>query len=186
MRPGGARLARRALPLLLLAAAARADARAEELDRMFALLKQAPSEEVARVVEARIRALWAGAASPVVGLLMQRGARDAEAQDWPAALADYDAALDLEPDFAEAWSRRASVRFMMGDLAGAARDLREVLRREPRQFDALALLSRLADERGDHAAALHAWEAVLALSPRTPGGEERLRELRRKALGEAM
>lgn len=187
---------RRAFLALLLAAPALAQPRSparpqsasrkEELDRLFELLKQAPSEEVAAPVEARIRRMWNGAASPAVGLLVQRGMRNMDAQAWTSALEDFDAALDLAPDFAEGWNKRATARFMMGDLDGAVRDIQEVLRREPRHFIALAALSTIAEERRDFPAALRAYEAALAINPKMRGGEERLRELKQKTYGEEM
>jgi predicted TPR repeat methyltransferase len=73
----------------------------------------------------------------------------------------------------------------MGDVAAAARDLQEALRLEPRHFGALITLSSLQEQAGDAQAALRSMEAVLALHPRLRGGEARLRELRRKAEGDA-
>ena len=179
---------RRAFLAMLIAAPALAQPAAQkaELDRLFDLLKQAPSEEAAALVEARIWRIWNGAASPAVGLLVQRGMRNMDAQAWSTALEDFDAALDLAPDFAEGWAKRASARFMMGDLDGSVRDIQEVLRREPRHFGALAALSTIAEERRDYPAALRAYEAALAINPKMRGGEERLRELKKKALGEEM
>jgi tetratricopeptide (TPR) repeat protein len=179
---------RRAFLALLIAAPALAQTAAQkaELDRLFELLKQAPSEEVAAPVEGRIWRIWNGAASPAVGLLMQRGMRNMDAQAWAPALEDFDAALDLAPDFAEGWNKRATTRFMMGDLDGAVRDIQEVLKREPRHFGALAALSTIAEERRDDMAALRAYEAALAINPKMRGGEERLRGLKQKAYGEEM
>lgn len=179
---------RRAFLALLLATPVLAQPAPQkaELDRLFELLKEAPSAEAAAPVEAHIWRIWNGAASPVVGLLVQRGMRNMDAQAWSAALEDFDAALDLAPDFAEGWHKRATARFMMGDLDGAVRDIQEVLRREPRHFGALAGLSSIAEERRDYPAALRAYEAALAINPKMRGGEERLRELKQKAYGEEM
>ena len=64
-------------------------------------------------------------------------------------------------------------------------DLRRALALEPRHFGALASLSQLLEEAGDAAGAFRAMEAAIALHPRLRGGEARLRELRRRAFGEA-
>ncbi len=188
------------LPIVLLAAgpalgqgggtapagAARgAEARQAELDRAFEALKAAPDERGAALVEARIRALWAQAASPSVTLLLRRGVRNVEANLPAEALEDFDAALTLDPRFAEAWYLRAQAYGRAGDAAGAARDLQEVLRLEPRHWPALMSLAGLQEERGEAAAALRSVEAALAIHPRMSGGQDRLRELRRKAEGDA-
>lgn len=161
------------------------EARRAELDRAFEALKAAPDEGAARLVEHRIRQLWSQAASPAAALLLRRGMRNIEAQLPDEALEDFDAALVLDPGFAEAWHLRAQANVRAGDAAGAARDLQEALRLEPRHWPSLATLSTLQEEGGDAAAALRSLEAALAINPKMPGGQERLRELRRKAEGDA-
>ena len=47
-------------------------------------------------------------------------------------------------------------------------------------------LATIQEERGDFEGALRSVEAVLALNPKMQGGEERRRELRRRAFGEEM
>lgn len=163
-----------------------AEARAAELDRAFEALRSAPDEHGAAMVEHRIRMLWSQAASPSVTLLLRRGMRNMEANLPAEALEDFDAALTLEPGFAESWHLRAQAHARTGDPAAAARDLQEALRLEPRHWAALLSLSALQEERGDAAAALRSLEAALAINPRMPRGAERLREIRRNAEGDAL
>lgn len=187
---------RRALPLLLLAAASAdaawaqtprgPDARRAELDRAFAALRDAPDAAGAALVESRIRALWAQAASPAVLLLLRRGLRNLEAEQPAEAVEDLDAALVLGPDNADAWHLRAQAHARAGDRAAAAADLREALRLEPRHWAVLLTLATLQEERGDAAGALRSVDAALAIHPKLAGGEERRRGLRRKAEGDAL
>lgn len=179
------------LPGLALAQAApgRPDAAAQrraELDRLFAALKDAPDVSGARMVEGRIRAVWAQAISPAAQLLLRRGARNLNASEAAEALEDFDAALVLEPAAPDVWLMRARALALLGDRAAAARDIQEALRLEPRHFGALLQLSELLEEAGDAAGALRSLEAALALHPRMPGGEERRRELRRRAEGDEL
>ena len=154
------------------------------LDTMLGALKVAPTDELAETLEGQIREAWSNQASPAVKLLLSRGAREMEEGAGGEAVDSYDAALDLEPDLLEAWRGRAQARMRIGDAAGAVRDIQEVLRREPRHFAALEDLSRIAESRGDWRGALAAWQKAMELSPRTPGGKDRLRDLERRALGE--
>ena len=162
------------------------EARRTELDRACAAHRTAPDEAGATFVEGRIRQLWASAATPSVSLLMNRGLRNMQANQPGDALEDFDAALTLAPEFPEAWLLRAESYARNGDPAAAARDLQEVLRLEPRHWVALLSLATLQDERGDPAAALRSVQAALAINPRMPGGEKRLRDIRRKAEGEEL
>ncbi len=192
---GAMRAALVALPLLLVPVLAlgqsvpapnRAqESRRAELDSLFEGLKGAPDDAVATMMEGRIRALWVEQASPATVLLLRRGVRNLAARTHDEALEDFDAAIVLSPSSAEAWHQRAQAFAALGDPASAARDLQEALRLEPRHFGALLTLSMLQEEASDARAALRSMEAALALHPRLRGGAARLRELRRKAEGDA-
>jgi tetratricopeptide (TPR) repeat protein len=162
------------------------EAKKAELDQLFEALRTAPDEGGAAMVEARIRMAWSQQVSPAAGLLLRRGIRNMEAQVPEEAVEDFDAALTLQPEAAEAWALRARALTALGDSAAAARDLQEALRLEPRHFGALLALSELQDEGGDAAGALRSLQAALAIHPKMPTGEARLRELRRKAIGEEL
>jgi tetratricopeptide (TPR) repeat protein len=154
------------------------------LDKMLADLKSASSEQEAAALEGAIGRAWINAGSAAVTLLMGRGQRDLAAGANQEALDDFDAATALAPTVAETWHRRALAEFALGDTAGAIRDIEETVRREPRHFAAFETLSRIAESRHDWMGAYKAWQKVLELDPKTPGGEDRLRDLRRRALGE--
>lgn len=179
---------RRALLLALVAtpAAAQTPSRATQLDNLLAALKVAPNEPAAAALEAQILAVWAQAATAAVRLLLTRGAREMSENAPGDALDSFDAALDLEPDLLEGWRGRAEARRALGDYTGAVHDIEELLRREPRSFLAFQELSRIAQARGDWRGALAAWQKVLELSPQTPGGQTRLTDLKRRALGEEL
>lgn len=159
---------------------------ARDLDRAFEALREAPDERGAHMAEMAIRQIWARQASAAVALLLNRGIRNLRANQPGDALEDFDAAIILAPQAADAWHWRAQAHQRVGDRVAAAGDLRECLRLEPRHFAALVSLSRLQEEAGDARGALRSHEAALAIHPRLAGGAERLRELTRAAEGEEM
>jgi tetratricopeptide (TPR) repeat protein len=173
---------RRLLILLLLAG----PAAAQGTDNLAAALKAAPNEAAAVALEAQIRESWARAGTPAVKLLLTRGAREMSEGASGDALDSFDAALDLSPDLPDGWRGRAAARRSLGDYAGAVRDLQELLRREPNSFIVFQDLSRLSEARGDWRGALIAWQKLLELDPQTPGGQTRLHDLKRRALGEQL
>lgn len=173
------------LPLTAWAADSRDAARAEQLDRLFKALKAAPDEPTAGMIEQRIRGLWLQQASPAATLLMTRGDRDLNNDAGGEAIADFDAVLDLEPNFAEGYNYRAVARAEVGDYAGAVRDIKAALSHDPRNFAALQGLSRLAEQQGNWQGALDAWRKSLDIDPRTPGGLDRLEMLQKKVDGES-
>ena len=182
---------RRVLAFLLLSwpAAAQAPAqpsREATIDRLLAMLKVAPDEQAAGAVERAVQAQWIGQATPATKLLLLHGFSELTDNHPNDALDDFDAALDLQPDLQEGWHGRAMARAQLGDPTGAVRDIAEVMKREPRQFQALQDLSRIAEQRADWKGAYEAWTRALELDPKAPGGADRLKELRIKAFGQAL
>ncbi|WP_372622978.1 tetratricopeptide repeat protein [Falsiroseomonas sp.] len=161
-------------------------ARTAELDRLFEALRDAPDSIGGQLVEARIRAIWAREVSPAAGLLMRRGLRNLSNNVPDEALEDFDAAITLQPEAADLWLMRARALAALGNRIAAAQDLREALRLEPRHFGALVELSELLLDAGDAEGALRSFDAALELHPRMAGAEERRRELRRRAFGDAL
>lgn len=159
--------------------------REETLDRLFGMLKVAPDETSAASVEGSIQGQWLAEATPATKLLLMHGFKGLTDNQPADALDDFDAALDLQPDLQEGWHGRAMARARMGDAAGATRDIQEVMRREPRQFAALEDLSRIAEGQGDWKGAYAAWSRAMELDPKTPGGVDRLKDLKRRAFGDS-
>jgi tetratricopeptide (TPR) repeat protein len=177
--------------LLLLGSSAMAqtppsETRTQLLDRLFGMLQVAPDERAAGALESAIQSQWIGAATPAVKLLLLNGLRGLNENRPQDALDDFDAALDLQPDLVEAWRGRALARARLGDTKGAQHDFEETIKREPRQFEALQDLSRLAEQAGDWKGAYAAWSRVLAIDPMSPGGVDRLKDLKRRAFGDEM
>jgi tetratricopeptide (TPR) repeat protein len=173
-----------ALPVFAQNAGGPAAEKRAALDRLLTTLKSAPSEEIARPLEQQIRQLWLNAGTPAVTLLMSRGLRELKADANQDAIDDFTAAITLDPDLAEAYHQRAIARFASGDTPGAIADIQNTLQREPRSFAALETLTAIAQSRKDWKGAFNAWQKVLEIDPKTPGGQERLKDLRRHAFGE--
>ena len=136
----------------------------------LAALRSAASEGVAGPLEHQIRQLWLNAGTPAVTLLMSRGLREMKANANQDAIDDFTAAITLDPNHAEAYHQRAIARFSSGDTAGAVADIQATLQREPRSFAALETLTVIAESRKDWKGAYEAWQKVLEIDPKTPGG----------------
>lgn len=157
-----------------------------ELNALLDALKAAPTESAAGVLQARIAQLWLDQGGPAAALLVSRGARNLANNAADDALADFNAALLLSPDYAEAYNRRAMAQFELGDYPKALADLQAALRHDARHFSAFGTLSRIAEAREDWQGALAAWKKLLEFDPHTPGGAERLKMLSLKAFGEQL
>jgi tetratricopeptide (TPR) repeat protein len=150
-----------------------------DLDRLFRRLQQAPTASEARAISDQIWERWMQHPDPSVRTLMRRGVKAMEREDYEEAHTIFDAVVAQDPDYAEGWNKRATVRYLRGDYAGAVRDVKETLRREPRHFGALSGLGSIYLIIANVQGALDAFEQVLALNPRLDSVRKQVRELRR-------
>jgi tetratricopeptide (TPR) repeat protein len=156
---------------------------ARSLDFLFGALKAAPDEVTAKAVEQRIWALWTATPSDTTTLLMARAQTAVEKHDIDLAIKLLDAVIKIKPKYVEAWNRRATIYYMKKDYGRALADIREVLRREPRHFGALAGLGLILQDLGDDKQALEVYRRALAIYPRLERIPEVVKELQQKVEG---
>jgi tetratricopeptide (TPR) repeat protein len=140
--------------------------RTRNLDFLFGALKLAPDDVTAKAIEERIWALWTVSRSDTANLLMTRVKTAIEAKDIDLAITLLNAIVKVKPDYVEAWNRRATIYYMKKDYGHSLADIREVLKREPRHFGALAGLGLILQDIGDNKQALEVYRRALALYPR--------------------
>jgi tetratricopeptide (TPR) repeat protein len=99
------------------------------------------------------------------------------------ALERFDRIVDLAPEFAEGWNKRATVLYLMGDYQASVLDIQRTLELEPRHFGALSGLGLIYDAIEEPAAALRSFEAALEIHPHLVGTLQRIEELRRQLSG---
>ena len=154
------------------------------LDRLLGALQSAPNEEIAAPLEMQIKQILLNSGTPAVTLLMSRGLREMKADATNDAIEDFSDAIALDPNLSEAYHQRAIARFTAGDSQGAINDIQSALQHEPRSFAAFQTLSAIAEAQKNWKGAYEAWQKVMELDPKTSGGDRRLKELKRHALGE--
>jgi tetratricopeptide (TPR) repeat protein len=139
--------------------------RSRNIDFLFGALKAAPDADAAKLVENRILSLWLASGSDTTDLLMARVKTAIDAKDFDLALQLLDAIVEIKPDYAEGWNRRATVHFLKKDFSQSIADIRQVLAREPRHFGALAGLGMIMQEIGEDKRALEIFRRALELHP---------------------
>jgi tetratricopeptide (TPR) repeat protein len=138
---------------------------AARVDELFdRLAKTEDSDEAAGIVKA-LEHEWMKSGSDASDLLMSRALEAFTSEDYPLALQLLDSIIATDPDWAESWNKRATVRFYAGDMAGSAADVAQVLKRNPRHVGALAGLGLIFEQAGRNEDALKVLERAQAIAP---------------------
>jgi tetratricopeptide (TPR) repeat protein len=170
--------------LPMLAPFASADQTDGRLDELFKALAAAKDERTAEPIEQEIWRIWNEAQSPTTSLLLDRSSSVAEAGDLDTSLVLLDTLVALDPDFAEGWATRATLRVMREEPNEAIKDIERALALEPRHFAALAGLGQIMVMLGNDKAALKAFDAALAINPSLTEIRHQAEGLRRKVGGQ--
>jgi len=171
---------------LLVALLSAGHAHAEPSDEMFKKLLNAPSESEANDAAQDIWASWMESGSPTVDMIMERAVDAQTIGDYETARAFYDRAIMLEPEYAEAWNRRATLFLNDENFPEALRDLNEALRLEPRHFGAWAGLGIMMETMGAEAEALDAYRQALEIYPFMTQARQAEKRLSRVAEGQGL
>ena len=169
--------------MLVLPQVAAADQNDPRLDRLFAVIQTSDQPGQARAAEQLIWSIWLETADPDHSAIMDRGVdamRERRLQD---ALTEFDELVAAAPDFAEAWNKRATVHYLLGNLDESIADVEETLSLEPRHFGALSGLGQIQILKQDDVAALDAFEQALAVHPHLTNTKGIIEALRR-SIGE--
>jgi tetratricopeptide (TPR) repeat protein len=153
------------------------------LDFLFGALKAAPDEQAAKAIEQRIWVLWMRSPSDTGNLLMTRVQKAIEQKDLDLALKLLDAIVKINPDYVEAWNRRATIYYMKKDYGRSLADIRQVLRLEPRHFGALTGLGLILQDIGDDKHALEVYRRALAVYPKLERVPDIVKTLQEKVEG---
>lgn len=183
-------LVRSASLAMLLFAMAGASVSAEEiplsdrLDRLFSELQSSQSELEARRIAGQIDDLWRGARGETARLLLSRADEAIADEDFTLAIDVLDQLIALEPEFAEAWNRRATVYYLKDDYGHSLADIAVTLALEPRHFGALTGLGLMLEDLGEDKKAYDALKRALELNPFQEEVRRELESLERSALGQ--
>jgi tetratricopeptide (TPR) repeat protein len=147
---------------------ASADQKDPRLDKLFAQLKAAATDEDGMAIESQIWDIWLKSGDENVDALMSIGVAAMDSSDLPQAYQAFDRIVHLAPNFAEGWNKRATVLYYMGRFKESLSDIDKTLALEPRHFGALSGRGLCDVELKQEKEALDAFEQALAVNPHMP------------------
>jgi tetratricopeptide (TPR) repeat protein len=154
-----------------------AEIRSEQLDKLFARLIKSTDDAEAQRVEQSIWSLWMTSDSPTADALLAQAMKASAANETATALSILDDVIEVHPDYAEAWNKRATVYYLIGRYNDSLNDIDKVLELEPRHFGALSGRGMIKRQQGDLAAARAAFEEALSFNPHMESVKRALEEI---------
>ena len=115
-----------------------ADDRINKLNKLFNDLK-IKNSSIANKAEQKIWKIWSTHPSDEkLTLLLAEGSNLVNNEKYNQAIDVFSKAINLDPLWAEAWNKRATVLFLSGEFERSQKDIDKVLELEKRHFGALA------------------------------------------------
>ena len=110
----------------------------KKLDRLFNDLKF-KNATLSFEIEQKIWKLWSTHPSDKnLTTMLAEGSNLVNKQKFDQAIVVFSKVIDLDPKWAEAWNKRATVLYMVGEFQKSQDDIDKVLELEERHFGALA------------------------------------------------
>ena len=111
---------------------------------------------------------------------MEAGSLAMAGQKLEIALKAFNRIIELAPNFAEGWNKRATLYYLMGNYPASLADIKRTLELEPRHFGALSGLGLVNVELAHDEAALAAFERALAVDPHLDSANKNAEALRER------
>jgi len=156
-----------------------ADQKDPRLDKLFTQLKAATTPEESQPIEAKIWEIWMESGDQNVDALMAIGNSALNDEDYGQAYRAFGRVVQLAPNFAEGWNKRATALYLLGRFDDSMKDIAKTLALEPRHFGALSGLGLCNTQLDKEKEALDAFEKALAINPNMPGIRQDAEDLKK-------
>ncbi len=124
--------------------------------------------------------MWSRSGDKEIDLLYDEGNADMQEGNVLEAIRIFTDIINKRPAFAEAWNKRATLYFMVGQYELSISDCEEVLKRAPKHFGALSGYAQILAERDQPEKALALLQRAVAVNPNMVNAELLMADLRRR------
>ena len=128
-----------------------------------------PDEDTRGEAQDALWHIWSRSGDGEVDRLYKVGVDQMAGGDLEAAIATFSRIIELKPDFAEGWNKRATLYFLTGELRKSLADCDEVMKRNPYHFGALAGYAQIYIRLEQYERALEYARKALAINPNLDG-----------------
>ena len=143
-----------------------------QLNKLFNQLKESTNNIIAQEVEQKIWKVWSThPKDKKLTLMLVEGSNLVNNGQFKKAINIFSKVIDLDPSWAEAWNKRATVMYMIGEFKKSQQDINKVLELENRHFGALAGQGLVNIELKNYEKAIKSYENAQKIYPlmKSPG-----------------
>ena len=167
---------------LLLFSNVNAEERSNELDKLFTQLKNTKDLPTAQIVEKKIWKIWMIHPSDDrrgfrLTELLTQGSRLMHMGELSKAYELFTKIIVTEPDWSEAWNKRATVLYLMNRYQSSLNDIKITLALEPRHFGALSGQALNYIELKQYEKAIQSYKAAQTIYPLLDSAKQMIPEL---------
>ncbi len=142
-----------------------ASERENKLDILFGELKNNNNKLILKV-EQKIWRIWSTHPSDQkLTKMLNKGSELVRSQKYFEAVQIFTVVINLDPTWAEAWNKRATVLYLLGDYESSQKDIDKVLKLEQRHFGALAGQGLVNIKLKNYEKAIESYQEVLEIYP---------------------
>jgi len=138
-----------------------------------------PDADTRDQAEQALWRIWARSGDPEVDRLYQTGIEQMNAGNLQQSIVTFTRIVELKPDFAEGWNKRATLYFLVGDLRKSLADCDEVMKRNPYHFGALSGYALIYARLEYYERALDYSRRALEVNPNMAGVRQNIELLQR-------
>ena len=109
--------------------------------------------------------IWGRSGDRQVDRLYRTGVEQMSGGELQQGIATFTRIIELKPDFAEGWNKRATLYFLTGEYRKSLADCAQVIKRNPYHFGALAGYGQIYLRLEDYARALDYFRRALEVNP---------------------
>ena len=156
--------------------------RNNDLNKLFTQLKNTKNLSSAKVLEKKIWEIWLVHPSDDrrgyrLTELLTQGSRLMNIRQFNKAYEIFTQIITVEPDWAEAWNKRATVLYLMDQYQSSLDDIKITLILEPRHFGALSGQALNYIELNEYEKAIESYKTVQKIYPIMDGAKKMIPQL---------
>ena len=142
-----------------------ADERSIKLDELFNDLKN-NDQYISNKIEQKIWKIWSTHPNnSELTTMLNAGSEFVNNNQLLEAIEIFTKVIELDPSWSEAWNKRATVFYMVGEFEKSQKDIDEVLKLENRHFGALAGQGLVNIKLENYDKAIKSYENVIEIYP---------------------